>query len=87
MGWKALGVSGSTVRRDLEALDQAGSVKRTHGGAVYSSEMRALPALEDRLTTAAEKRAIGRATAALLDDGDMVLLGGGTTGGLGRDEQ
>lgn len=80
MGWKALGVSGSTVRRDLEALDQAGSVKRTH-------EVRALPALEDRLTTAAEKRAIGRATAALLDDGDMVLLGGGTTGGLGRDEQ
>ena len=77
---KALGVSESTVRRDLETLDLAGSVKRTHGGAVYSSELRALPALEDRVTTAAaEKQAIGRATAALLDDGDTVLLDGGTT--------
>src|SRR5690554_1062030 len=32
---KALGVSESTVRRDLEALDLGGQVKRTHGGAVY----------------------------------------------------
>jgi DeoR/GlpR family transcriptional regulator of sugar metabolism len=77
---KALAVSESTVRRDLEALDLAGSIKRTHGGAVYSSEVRALPALEDRVTAAAaEKQAIGRATAALLDDGDTVLLDGGTT--------
>ncbi len=32
---KSLGVSESTIRRDLEALDLAGAVKRTHGGAVY----------------------------------------------------
>jgi DeoR/GlpR family transcriptional regulator of sugar metabolism len=77
---KTLGVSESTVRRDLEALDASGSVKRTHGGAVFSGEVRAMPALEDRVLTAtAEKRAIGRATAALLDDGDSVLLDGGTT--------
>ncbi len=77
---KSLGVSESTVRRNLEALDLTGSVKRTHGGAVYSGEVRALPALEDRATTAAaEKQAIGRATAALVEDGDTVLLDGGTT--------
>jgi DeoR/GlpR family transcriptional regulator of sugar metabolism len=77
---KALGVSESTVRRDLEVLDLAGSVKRTHGGAVYSSEVRTLPALEDRVkTAAAEKQAIGRAAAGLLEDGDTVLLDGGTT--------
>src|SRR4051812_6258706 len=77
---KALGVSESTVRRDLETLDQAGSVKRTHGGAVYAGEVRAMPALEDRVTTAAaEKQAIGRATAALIEDGESVLLDGGTT--------
>ncbi len=77
---RALGVSESTVRRDLEALDLAGSVKRTHGGAVYSGELRAMPAFEDRTqTAAAEKRAIGRATAALIEDGDTVLLDGGTT--------
>ena len=77
---KRLGVSESTVRRDLEALDVAGSVKRTHGGAVYSGELRSMPAFDDRTQTAvAEKKAIGRATAALVEDGDTVLLDGGTT--------
>src|SRR5271157_3352830 len=77
---RTLRVSESTVRRDLEALDLAGSVKRTHGGAVYSGEVRSMPAFEDRTeTAAAEKRAIGRATAALVEDGDTVLLDGGTT--------
>src|SRR3954464_2699847 len=77
---KTLGVSESTVRRDLEALDQAGAIKRTHGGAVCSGEVRGVPAFDERTTTAAaEKRAIGRAEAALLEDGDTVLLDGGTT--------
>ena len=83
---KSLGVSESTIRRDLEALDLAGSVRRTHGGAILvevESEARAMPALppfEDRVSKAsAEKRAIGRATAALIDDGDTILLDGGTT--------
>jgi DeoR/GlpR family transcriptional regulator of sugar metabolism len=77
---KALAVSESTVRRDLEALDLGGHLKRTHGGALFAGEVRALPAFEDRAATAtAEKQAIGRAAAALLDDGDTVLLDGGTT--------
>jgi DeoR/GlpR family transcriptional regulator of sugar metabolism len=77
---KSLGVSESTVRRDLESLDLAGSIKRTHGGAVYSGEVRAMPAFDERTqTAAAEKAAIGRATADLLEDGDTVLLDGGTT--------
>src|SRR6516164_4665627 len=77
---KALAVSESTVRRDLEALDLGGRVKRTHGGAVYAGEVKALPAFEDRAATAtAEKQAIGRHAAALLEDGDTVLLDGGTT--------
>lgn len=76
----SLGVSESTVRRDLEVLEQAGSVRRTHGGAVCASEGRTMPAFEERTTAfTAEKRAIGRATAALLEDGDTVLLDGGTT--------
>ena len=77
---RATGASESTVRRDLEALDQAGAVKRTHGGAVCSGEVRAMPALDDRATAAAEeKRAIGRAAAGLVEDGETVLLDGGTT--------
>jgi DeoR family transcriptional regulator, fructose operon transcriptional repressor len=77
---KVLDVSESTIRRDLEALDLAGSIKRTHGGAVYTGEVRSMPAFDERTGTAvAEKRAIGLATAALLEDGDTVLLDGGTT--------
>ena len=39
-----------------------------------------MPAFDDRAATAtAEKQAIGRATAALIEDGDTVLLDGGTT--------
>jgi DeoR/GlpR family transcriptional regulator of sugar metabolism len=77
---KVLGVSESTIRRDLESLDLSGSIKRTHGGAVYTGEVRSMPAFDDRTGTApAEKRAIGQATAELLDDGDTVLLDGGTT--------
>jgi len=77
---RLLGVSESTIRRDLEALDLAGSIKRTHGGAVYTGEVRSMPAFDERTGTAAiEKRAIGLAAAALLEDGDTVLLDGGTT--------
>ncbi len=39
-----------------------------------------MPAFDERTGTAvAEKRAIGMAAAALIEDGDTVLLDGGTT--------
>jgi len=77
---RVIGVSESTIRRDLETLDLSGSIKRTHGGAVYTGEVRSMPAFEERTATAAaEKRAIGLAAASLLEDGDTVLLDGGTT--------
>jgi DeoR/GlpR family transcriptional regulator of sugar metabolism len=77
---KALGVSESTVRRDLEALDGAGQVKRTHGGAVCPGDVRGMPAFDERQTAqAAEKRAIGQLAAALVADDETVVLDGGTT--------
>jgi len=77
---RVIGVSESTIRRDLESLDLSGSIKRTHGGAVYPGEVRSMPAFDERTATAAaEKRAIGLAAASLLQDGDTVLLDGGTT--------
>jgi DeoR/GlpR family transcriptional regulator of sugar metabolism len=77
---RALEVSESTIRRDLEVLDLAGSVKRTHGGAIYTGDVRSMPAFDERTGTAvAEKRAIGLAVAELLRDGDTVFLDGGTT--------
>lgn len=76
----ALNVSESTIRRDLEALDQAGLARRTHGGAVCSAELKTMPALEDRAASmSGEKSLIGRAAAGLVADGESVLLDGGTT--------
>ncbi len=76
----SVGVSESTVRRDLDALDLTGAIKRTHGGAVCTGEVRSMPSLDERVASLpTEKKAIGQAAAALVHDGDTVLLDGGTT--------
>jgi DeoR/GlpR family transcriptional regulator of sugar metabolism len=77
---KEIHVSESTIRRDLDYWDQQGLVKRTHGGAMSVADGSALPALEERATSQVEeKRAIARAAAARIQDGDAILLDGGTT--------
>ena len=77
---QSIQVSESTIRRDLDYLDEKGVVKRTHGGAIYVGDGSALPALEERSSSQLEeKRAIAKAAAARIRDGDAVLLDGGTT--------
>jgi DeoR/GlpR family transcriptional regulator of sugar metabolism len=72
--------SESTLRRDLDYWDQQGKLKRTHGGAMYTGDGAALPALEERSASQPEeKRLIARAAAARIRDGDAILLDGGTT--------
>ncbi len=73
-------VSESTLRRDLDHLDQKGLIKRTHGGAMVVADDGALPALEERSARETdEKRLVARAAAARIRDGDAILLDGGTT--------
>lgn len=73
-------VSESTIRRDLDYWHQHGSVRRTHGGAIYIGDGSALPALEERSASQLEeKKAIAQAAAARMKDGDAILLDGGTT--------
>jgi DeoR/GlpR family transcriptional regulator of sugar metabolism len=77
---KAVRVSESTLRRDLDYWHQQGVLRRTHGGAIYVADSAGLPALEERSASQLdEKRAIARAAAARIRDGDTVLLDGGTT--------
>jgi len=77
---KELEASESTIRRDLDYLDEQGFIKRTHGGAVYQADNAALPALEERAQRELdEKRQIAQAAAARIHDGDAILLDGGTT--------
>jgi DeoR/GlpR family transcriptional regulator of sugar metabolism len=77
---EVLEASESTIRRDLDYWDQQGILKRTHGGAVFPTEHNNLPALEERSSRQMEeKKAIAKAAAARIRDGDAVLLDGGTT--------
>jgi len=75
-----LGASEATIRRDLEELERLGVVERAYGGAILSQRMPLEPAYShSALAHPEEKRWIGRAAAAMVKDGDTVLLNSGTT--------
>jgi len=75
---EVLQTSESTIRRDLDLLDQQGVLKRTHGGAIYRAD--SLPALEERSSSQLEeKRLIAKTAVSRIRDGDAILLDGGTT--------
>ena len=77
---RELGVSESTIRRDLDALEEHGSAKRTHGGVLYSGGMPRLAEFDERQPAHwAAKRAIAAKAAEIIGDGETVLLDGGTT--------
>jgi len=77
---RELGVSESTVRRDLDALVEKGAARRTHGGVLYSGGMPRLAEFDERQPhNWAAKRAIAARAAAMIEDGETVLLDGGTT--------
>ena len=75
-----LNVSESTIRRDLEHLEVDGAAKRTHGGVFYTGPK---PKLQhfDKIQSRnfKKKQNIANFAAALIDDGDTVLLDGGST--------
>lgn len=77
---ETIDVSESTLRRDLDHWHKQGMLRRTHGGAIYVGDAATLPALEERSASQLdEKRAIARTVAARIQDGDTILLDGGTT--------
>jgi DeoR family fructose operon transcriptional repressor len=70
----------STIRRDLDVLEGAGNIQRTHGGARVVN-----PRTDEFTFTArdthqlAEKEAIGRAAAELIPANQSVIIDAGTT--------
>ena len=76
-----LSVSESTIRRDLEILEDQGVIRRTRGGAVYvkDSPTHRLAFAEREMSAAAQKRAIAAEVAGLIPSGQTVILSGGTT--------
>ena len=73
-----LGLSEDTIRRDLRELAQEGHLQRVHGGALPASPAVADFAGRQEIATTG-KVAIGRAAAALVRPGQVILLDGGTT--------
>ena len=78
-------ISVATARRDLEALEQRGRLRRTHGGAIsiepllYEAFSHASSFREQVERLADEKRRIAMAAAEMINDGDTIALTPGTT--------
>ncbi|MGD8457856.1 MAG: DeoR/GlpR family DNA-binding transcription regulator [Anaerolineales bacterium] len=75
-----LGVSEATIRRDLDYLEKKGLVERTHGGALLTQQMRIEPEFSHSVKSyPQEKQWIGYSAAQLVQSGDTVFIGIGTT--------
>ena len=73
-------ISIETVRRDLNHLEKEKKIKRVYGGAILNNNTMGGTSGNYRLSeNIAEKTAIGRECAKLINDGDTLYLGPGTT--------
>lgn len=82
---KRLKVSAATIRRDLSEMEQRGLLRRSHGGAVpiqpqlYEPFRHTSYFHEQERQRAAEKRRIALVASDLVNDGDILAIGAGTT--------
>ncbi|MBA2285066.1 MAG: DeoR/GlpR transcriptional regulator [Ktedonobacteraceae bacterium] len=76
----ALGVSVMTIRRDIKRLEQDGFLRQTYGGAtVHITKSVELGFNSRALQCSAQKRLIGTRAAQLIEPGQTLFLGEGTT--------
>lgn len=78
----AIGISISTVRRDLEHLEARGYLERAHGGALIQKHLQSAFEPEAAITAQfarPEKEAIGQAAAAQLSSGESVIFDSSST--------
>ena len=77
---KQLRVSLATIRRDLDALERLGEIRRVHGGAVSVESRLEEPLFDDKTSIAAkEKRRIALAALKYIQPNDTLFLDGGST--------
>jgi len=74
-----LDVSGATIRRDLQHLSGQNLLRRTRGGAEVGAVGLEVPLQHRAERLRPEKQAIARAAAALVPDGAVVGMNGGST--------
>ena len=78
---RELEASESSVRRDLDILEQERVLRRVYGGAIslQTPPARAFDYAVESVRLSDEKGRIARAAAALIEDGQTVILDGGST--------
>lgn len=73
-------VSESTVRRDLQELEEAKLLRRTHGGAISLKVVNHEPTFGEKADAYhREKEAIAERALQMIAEGDTIFLDGGTT--------
>ncbi|MEF9988985.1 MAG: DeoR/GlpR family DNA-binding transcription regulator [Christensenellaceae bacterium] len=74
------GVSPATIRNDLRELEEAGLLKRTHGGAISNTKANYEPnAYQKEVENVEEKKMIAKYAAKYVQEGDTIVLDTGTT--------
>ena len=77
---RTFGVSAVTARADLDALEAAGKLRRTHGGAVSLHKALTVSIQDKRINlNVAAKQAIAQTAIELVEDGDSIIVDSGTT--------
>ena len=81
-------VTGATLRADLRAMEEEGSIVRTHGGALLKEDvLQKEDFLSLRRGHEEEKKAIARIARAYVKEGDAVILDAGACAAVKRCEK
>lgn len=74
------GASESTIRRDLQELEESGLIQRTHGGAILSGKSSFEPTMGEKYEVMQdEKEFIAKLAVDKIKDNDTIFLDSGTT--------
>ena len=77
---KQLRVTTKTIRQDLAKLEDLGLLARVHGGAILKQTVNAIyPIQQRKKQSPSEKEQIARAALAQIEEGDTIILDGGST--------
>ncbi len=72
-------VSMNTVRLDVASLVEKGSIKKVYGGVCSNRQNSLVPFEERKMKNNDKKKALCRAAATLVEDGDIIFVDSGTT--------
>lgn len=72
-------ISMNTVRLDVAQLVEKGAIRKVYGGVCSKQKGNPIPYEERQSKNPQEKKRVGRAAAALVEDGDIIFIDSGTT--------